>query len=1017
MRSTKAVALVLASLALGPASAYGQAALAGTVRDTSGAVLPGVMVDAGSAALIEKSRTAVTDGTGQYRIAELPPGVYSVTFTLSGFNTVKREGVEVSGGGVITINAEMKVGAVSETVTVTGESPVVDVQSTLRQEVLDTTVVQSIPVTRGYNAILAAVPSVTGGSLNVDMVPTMRIFTSHGGRGNEGHVQVDGLDVGAAFNGGGVSGYIMDTGNAQEVQLTLSAGLAEVQTGGINMNIVPKTGGNTFRGQIFSNGGGPWSQGNNIDDQLKSYNLTSPPTIHYTYDASGSLGGPIKKDRLWFFATVRDFALAQDVLGLYANKNAGDPTKFTYLADPSITTRNASRRRIFAGRVTAQITPRNKIGVYFDHQLNCDQSAYTHDATDTCRPAGTDWVATGGSRLTAPEASTLYADTYQQVRQATWTSTVSSKLLLEAGFSSYMSKWGWMRPPGAITNLVQIADFGRPPPNTYRALDNFFNNYQSPNVWRAAASYVTGAHSAKFGYQGAYLIEEIQDEASDAQMTYTYFGGVPSSLTMRIAPWQISNRTAYAAFFAQDQWSLGRVTLQGALRYDRAWSWFPAEHNGAPIANRWSGPIHFPRADGVNAYNDLSPRIGVVYNLFGTGKTSLRINLGRYLQNANNQENYTISNPALDGRNGRRGPTFQVAQTRQWHDDDHNNVPECDFLNPTPNGECGPGSPNFANPLALTQFNPGIFHGWGVRPYDWQFGASIQHEILPRASVELGYYRRWFGNFFIYKNTLLGPGDFQSVTVTAPSDPNLPGGGGYPVTYNVLKPGTPTTVQDYYTFASDYGDYKVYWHGVDVNLNVRLRNGFVFQGGTSTGRGVTDNCGVIAKVPELQQTALINSSLNPSTNPYQPVSSCHIAEKWLTQLRGLASYTIPKADVLVAAVVQLLPNATAGPTDTTIGTNGTSLAANYALSSTQTFNLVQPGTIYGSRINTLDVRLAKVLKLGRAKSTVGFDLYNIFNVNPGTAFNQTFSVGNPTYLRPTAILNPRFVRLNVTVDF
>ena len=155
-----------------------------------------------------------------------------VTFTLSGFSTVKRQAVDVSGAGVITINTELHVGAVSETVTVTGETPVVDVQSARHQQVLDDRVVSEIPATRGYNAILAAIPSVTGGSLDVDLAPTMRIFTSHGGRGNEGHVQVDGLDVGAAFNGGGVSGYIMDTANAQELQFTFSGGLGEARPAG-----------------------------------------------------------------------------------------------------------------------------------------------------------------------------------------------------------------------------------------------------------------------------------------------------------------------------------------------------------------------------------------------------------------------------------------------------------------------------------------------------------------------------------------------------------------------------------------------------------------------------------------------------------------------------------------------------------------------------------------------------------------------------------------------------------------
>src|SRR5579871_2434205 len=255
------VLLVLATLS---SSAFAQATLAGVVKDSSGAVLPGVTVEAASPALIEKTRTAITDGTGQYRVTELPPGTYSVSFSLTGFSTVKRQDVEVTGAGVITINADMKVGSVAETITVSGETPVVDIQSATRQEVLTNDVVKTLPVTRSYDSLLTAIPAVTGGNLDVTLTPTMRIFTTHGGRGNEGNMALDGLNVGAAFNGGGVSGYILDTANAQEVQMSLSGGLGEAEKGGIYLNVVPKSGGNTFKGEAFASGAGSWSQGNNL---------------------------------------------------------------------------------------------------------------------------------------------------------------------------------------------------------------------------------------------------------------------------------------------------------------------------------------------------------------------------------------------------------------------------------------------------------------------------------------------------------------------------------------------------------------------------------------------------------------------------------------------------------------------------------------------------------------------------------------------------------------------------------
>jgi len=1018
MNSVRRIVLALAALAL-PASAFAQATLSGVVKDISGGVLPGTTVEVSSPALIEKTRTAVSDATGQYRLTELPPGIYAVTFTLTGFNTVRREGVEVSGAGVITINADMKVGSVSETITVTGETPVVDVQSATRREVLSTDVIKTLPVTRSYDSILTAVPSVTGGNLDVTLTPTMRIFTAHGGRGNEGNMALDGLNVGAAFNGGGVSGYILDTANAQEIQMSLSGGLGEAEKGGIYLNVIPKAGGNVFKGELFGSTAGSWSQGNNLDATLQSYGIQNPATIHNNYDTSGAIGGPIKKDTLWFYGSIRYFGQAQDIPGSYANANAGDPNAWTYVANPAITDRNASSQGIYSGRITWQATPKNKLSFYEDHQTQCSQASYLTTSDGACRAAGSNWLATGSfGAFQSPEAFTTYNPEPQNVWQGTWSSTVTSKLLLEAGVSSYTSQWGWMAPPGALTNFTQVTQLA--PFMVFRGLDDYFNNYQSPKVWRASASYVTGAHSMKFGYQGAYFTEEIEDFASSTNLTYLFLGpNQPIGLTMRIAPWQISDRTESAALYAQDQWTLGRFTLQGAIRYDRAWSFFPADHNGAPVAGPYNpAPITFPASDGVNAFNDITPRMGVAWDVTGKGKTSVRVNLGKYLQGANNQQNYTISNPAMDGRNGRIGPNFQTTVNRTWNDANGNFLPDCNLTNPAANGECGPySSTGFGTTAGQTQIDPASLHGWGVRPSDWQFGIGVQQEIMPRTSIEVSYNRRWFNGFFVFKNTLLTPDDFSSQTITAPQNANLPGGGGYPMTYQVLNPGVPTNIQDLYTSANNYGGESVYWHGVDITISSRMHNGFTFQGGTSTGRGVTDFCAMAAQVPEIYNIALTNAANNIASTPYQAASSCHVAENWLTQFRGLASYQIPKVDVLVSGIVQSKPNATTGPTDTTVGTNGTSLAANFTnATGTTTYNLIQPGTTYGPRVNTVDLRAAKVLNFGRYKTTLGADIYNLFNSNTGLTFNQNYGTGS-NYLVPMTILTPRFIRFNATVDF
>jgi hypothetical protein len=225
-----------------PATAFAQASITGVVKDASGAVLPGVTVEASSPVLIEKVRTAVTDGTGQYRIVDLRAGTYGVTFTLTGFSTVKREGIELTGSFTATVNAELKVGTLTETITVTGETPIVDVQSARRQATVAGDVIASIPSSRAYGAIFSLIPAVTigtGNALDVQVMPGLAVFGGSGGRGNEGRVQLDGLNTGAPLSGGGTSGYVPDLGTAQEVSFTTSGGLGEAEVGGPVMNIVP----------------------------------------------------------------------------------------------------------------------------------------------------------------------------------------------------------------------------------------------------------------------------------------------------------------------------------------------------------------------------------------------------------------------------------------------------------------------------------------------------------------------------------------------------------------------------------------------------------------------------------------------------------------------------------------------------------------------------------------------------------------------------------------------------------
>ena len=1016
------VALVAAVVLL-PTLVHAQS-LAGTVRDASGAVLPGVTIEAASPALLEKVRTAITDGTGQYRLENLVPGTYTVTFSLAGFSSVRREGVEVSGAQVITISADLRVGGVQETITVTGETPVVDVHTAARtQKVIDNEVVSVLPASRGYGNILATVPGIQATGLNSGANPVMNFFTARGGRGNEGTIQIDGMNVGSAFNGGGVAGFGYDTANASEIQVTIAGGLGETDRGGPAFNMIPRTGGNNFSGTYFLSYAGEWAQGNNLDDQLRSFGITEVPGLIKNWDTNFAMGGPIKRDRLWFFGNVRSFGSASDVPGLYGNRNAGNPNAFTYVADTSLKARNANDKKIAAMRVTGQLTPKNKVQFYYDYQKNCSGSSFTADG-DQCRQRGDDWVALGaigGFGSNSPEAGNQVWDDREKIVQATWSAPVTNKLLLEAGLSSFNSRWGLYPGAGADQSIISITELtatGVPVPFfSYRSTANPLGNDQQHNVWRASMSYVTGAHSAKFGYQAAYQVQKQFTIGNPNMVSYTFFGGAPFSLTQYI-PSQFSNRTRFDAIYAQDQWTINRLTLQGGLRYEHAWSWYPDGENGALTGSRFMPqPFVFPRSDGVTGYHDITPRMGVAYDVFGNGKTAIKANYSKYLQPANNESNFIQANP---------GVTLQTSTGRTWTDSNGNFAPDCDLASSAPNGECGPWQNlNFGNPFNTTRVNPDIMHGWGNRPFDWQWGVALQQEILPRLSVDVAFNRRWWSNFYVQDNQAIGPSDFDQFTIVAPTHPDLPTSG-QRLTYLKRNGNNPLgATSNYRTFQRDYGDENYYWQGIDFTANSRMRNGLVLQGGFSTGAGHRDLCDVWSALPELVTPAA------PATASL--VSACKVDEDWQMNWRGLVTYTIPRVDVLVSGILRSQANTEPLTIETGVATNGVGLAANYNVTAadlaangqtpfapgvtTQAVNLLPPSSLFGDRVNSVDMRFGKILRFGRTRTNVAIDLYNMFNSNVGTAFNQGFGTNGATWLRPTAVLNPRFARFNVTFDF
>jgi hypothetical protein len=1031
--SLRSAASLLVVLAV-PTVAFAQGAITGVVRDASGAVLPGVTVEAASPVLIEKVRSVLSDSTGQYRIVDLRPGSYTVTFTLPGFSTVKRDGIELKGDFVASVNADLRIGSLEETVTVTGASPIVDVQSARVQTVLDREVLTAIPSSRGATGIQALVPGLTPG-LNIGDSGGITGGSGgmagfiHGARASDSRTLHDGINTGWA--GANSNAAVSNVAGAQETVLTTSGGLGEAETGGVMLNIIPRDGGNTFTGTVFLSGANGAMQGSNYTDALKAAGLRSPQELKKVYDFNPMGGGRIVRDKLWFYLTYREVVAENTVPGMFFNRNAGDPTKWLVDFDTSRPAFVDSVTRNGVARLTWQISPRNKLSL--SHSEQYDRQNKTG----------------GGSATRAPEAQGMRLYTPGHIQQASWTSPFTNRLMFEAGWGNYLSRYANFAPrvDGSHNdNMISVVEQCAPScPNNngypndpsipgiagliYRfnqPLQQGFERHQIGTIaqMRAAASYIPGSHSVKVGYQGNISHPSQEYFNFTPFIQYRFNNGIPNQLNQTAAfPGFVKyqRNILMTSFFAQDTYTRARLTLQGGVRYDGIGTGYPDTGAGGPGYQLMPTRIFYPEGttDEIH-WKDVTPRMGAVYDLFGNGKTALKLNIGKYLTAL------TASNSDLD-----LNPLIRTAltTTRTWNDQLYpvgdprrgNYVPDCDLLDANANAECGRmDNQNFGKEIFTKSFDPDLIHGWGKRTYNWEMGVSVQQELLPRVGLTVGYFRRWFGNFYTANNRLTNAADYTPFSIPIPLDARLPNGGGGSVSglYNLVP--EKVGAEDMYSqLSSNFGKTKENWHGVDMNVNARMRNGLTVQGGLSTGRRLQDNCDVRDALPETYgwtstvavQTTRVATSTFALANPY-----CRIVEPFLSSVRGLATYVVPRLDLQVSGTWRSDP--------------GPELRADYVVTSAiaqpslgrplssgnVTVNLVEPGTLYGARQNNIDLRIAKILRFGRTRTQFGVDVYNLLNTDVVTGYNNGYSATG-AWLTPTTIQPARYARLNLELNF
>jgi len=532
-------------------------------------------------------------------------------------------------------------------------------------------------------------------------------------------------------------------------------------------------------------------------------------------------------------------------------------------------------------------------------------------------------------------------------------------------------------------------------------------------------SYITGSHNFKVGFNNAYGHHEnttYMDPA--APYSYNFANGIPQSIVYRIPRTIQVDVTRDLGLFAQDRWTVKRWTLSGGIRYDSFGSKFPDQGISGTFFGRALN-VNFPEAKNL-ALNDITPRLGATYDVFGNGHTAFKVTLNKYLEGLGTTGFFGADNISDLPNPINRISGINVNASRSWADANSNFRPDCDLNNFAGNGECGglDAAATFGTLVGGTTYDPNVLRGWGKRGYNWEFTTSVQQEILPRLGVEVQYARRLYGNFRTTDDLSVGPQDYDRFTFTVPSDPRLPGGGGYTLTGLDLRAGAPAQ-NLLVTFADNYGKRIEHFDGVNVTVNARMVNGIRVQGGMGTGRVLTDDCDLVDKLPE-QLHSFLTSPSRVFVFAARPLERCRQDNGWRTRFQGLASYTIPKIDVLVSGTFQNQPGAQLDANASIQGTS-TSLARRFGSDLPAPFpafgrfyNIVPAGDVFIERLNQIDLRVAKVFRLQNTRTSINFDFFNVTNSNAIISENATYGAGWQT---PQSILLPRLFKISAQFDF
>jgi hypothetical protein len=937
-----------------PAPVFAQVGIAGIVKDSSGAVLPGVNVEASSPALIEKSRTVVTDGAGQYRIVDLRPGTYEVIFTLPGFKTIRRADIILEGTFTAQVNADLQVGAVEESIEVIASSPVVDVSGVTTEFVANRSILDSIPTPiRNTPARALLIPGTTV----TPFVLGQYNLTSHGSATADFTMAIDGLRVNNLCGSGQFSGFYMNDQAVQEVSFLTGSESAEIQSSGIRVNQVPKDGGNRFSGSFLAQHQGSGLQSDNRSDAVKAANILIAGTA-YDWQINPSFGGPLKKDTVWFYFTYK-----------YQDHKVYVPSaKFP---DGSQAFRNDMGSYAASGRVTWAPSSKDKIRAYIEKQFNGE--FYN----------GFNTIAT-----TTPEASTD-AFGIGWIPQVRWTRAQSSRLLFEAGLAYYNQPYEQNCSRTATNPLALPRLNGSTGLLTGRCgylIPEYHSTTKDFNVL-ASASYVTGSHAFKVGLTDLWG-ENSRTFAPRANInTLIVVNTVVPGTTIPLIdfPFQVSVYNSPATAFqnvnsdfgayAQDAWTTKRLTLHYGARYEHFDASIPAESSPA---STWIGPRNFAEVKNVPHWDDWAVRFAASYDLTGDGKTALKGNAGKYVASQAAGFAQTF--------NGMSGTLAGVPQTRTWNDaNGDKTILNADGSIQT--NEVIGGTSNFGQ--LTSRPDPDLKRG-----YNWEYSALLQREVMPRTSVTVGFYHRDFYNLQVTDNLNLATGDWSGYSINTPADSRLPLSA-QPISMFTLSPTKVGIATDnLVTFSTQN---KTTYNGFEVTGNVR-RNKLIMFGGVTTDRRASTTC---------------DERDNPNSARF-----CDSIPPFRTTFKASAAYSLPYDVDLSGSFTAIPGPGVSANYIVTSAIAGRPIIGSAAGTASTTINLVEPGTMFLDRQNRLDLRLGKTFRFDARRVQGFMDIFNVFNRGTVVRVNEAYAAsGANGWLTPTAIMEGRFIRFGVQMSF